>query len=52
MGGIQAQVPDGNVRVDSFDLPEGDDGADAVVSACIQEMDVEGEAMPRSALCE
>lgn len=31
MGGVQADVPDRDIRVDGPEFPEGDDGADAVV---------------------
>lgn len=43
MGGIQADVPDRDIRVNGLKFPEGDDGADAVVPPGIQEADMEGQ---------
>ncbi len=43
MGGVQADIPDGDIRVDGLEFPEGDDGADAVVPPGVQEMDMQGQ---------
>ena len=43
MGGIQAEVLDGDIGVNGLKFPQGDNGADAVVSPGVQEMDVEGK---------
>jgi len=43
MGGIQADVPDRDIRVNGFKFPEGDDGADAVMASGIQEADMQGQ---------
>ena len=46
MGGVQADVPDRDIRVDGPEFPEGDDGADAVVPSGIQETDMERQVDP------
>lgn len=46
MGGVQADVPDRDIRVNGPEFPEGDDGADAVVASGIQETDMEGQVDP------
>lgn len=43
MGGVQADIPDRDIRVDSLKFPEGDDGADAVVPPGIQKADMQGQ---------
>ena len=43
MGGVQADVPDRDIRVNGPEFPEGDDGADAVVASGIQETDMESQ---------
>ena len=43
MGGVQADVPDRDIRVNGFKFPEGDDGADTVVASGIQETDMQGQ---------
>jgi len=43
MGGVQTNVPDGDIGIDSLKFPEGDNGADAVVPSGIQEADMERE---------
>ncbi len=43
MCGIQAEVPDGDVRVDGLKFAQADDGADAVMPSCIKEADMEGQ---------
>ncbi len=43
MGGVQADIPDGDIRVDCPEFPEGDDGADAVVPPGVQETDMQGQ---------
>lgn len=46
MGGVQADVPDRDIRVNGPKFPEGDDGADAVVPSGIQETDMEWQVDP------
>lgn len=41
MCGVQAEVPERDIRVDGLKFPEGDDGADAVVAPGIQETDMQ-----------
>ena len=43
MGGVQADVPDRDIRVNGFKFSEGDDGADTVVASGIQESDMQGQ---------
>jgi len=43
MGGIQTDVPDGDIWVDRLKFAQGDDGADAVVPPGVEETDVERE---------
>jgi hypothetical protein len=46
MGGVQADIPDRDIRVNGPEFPEGDDGADAVVPSGIQETDMERQVDP------
>ncbi len=41
MGGIQAEVFDGNVRIHGFKFTQSDDGADTVMPSCVEEADME-----------
>ena len=43
MCGIKAEVTDRNVRVNGSELPQGDNGADAVMPPSIQKTDMQGE---------
>ena len=43
MCGVQADVPDRDIRIDGFKFPKGNDGADTVVPFGIQETDMEWE---------
>ena len=43
MGGVQADIPDGDIRVDCPEFPEGDNGADAVVPSGVEETDMQGQ---------
>ncbi len=43
MCGIQAEIPDGDVRVDGLKFAKADDSADAVMPSCIEEADMEWE---------
>jgi len=43
MGGVQADVPDRDIRVDGPEFSQGDDSADAVVPSCIEKADMERE---------
>ena len=43
MCGVQADIPDRDVRVKSPEFPEGDNGADAVVAPGVQEADMQGQ---------
>ncbi len=40
---VQADIPDRDIRMNGFKFPEGDDGADAVVSPGIEETDMQGQ---------
>ncbi len=43
MGGVQADIPDGDIRVPGCEFAQGDDGADAVISPSIKEADMQGK---------
>lgn len=46
MGGVQADIPDGNIRVNGFKFPERDNGTDAVMTSGIQKADMQGQVKP------
>lgn len=41
MGGVQADIPDRDIRVNGLKFPEGDNGTDAVVPPGVQETDMQ-----------
>ncbi len=41
MSGIQAEVPDGEVRIHGLKFAQADEGADAVMPSCVEEADME-----------
>ena len=43
MGGVQAEVPDRDIRVKRLEFPEGDNGAYAVVASGVQETEMQGQ---------
>ena len=43
MGGVQADIPDRDVRVKCPEFPEGNNGADAVIAPGVQEADMQGQ---------
>ena len=43
MCGIQAEIPDGDIRIDRFKFTEGNNGAYTVVPPGIQETDMQGQ---------
>lgn len=46
MGGVQAEVPDRDIRVEGLKFTQGDDGADTVMPPGIKETDVQREVNP------
>ena len=43
---VQADVPDGDIRIDAFKFAQGNDSADAVMSSGIEKADMEREVNP------
>ncbi len=41
MGGVQADIPDRDIRINGLKFPEGDNGADAVVPPGVQKTDMQ-----------